>query len=264
MSSKKPTNRTAAMIPDRMTRYLLFALMALLAVTASGCGKKGPVRPLEAPEPPSPAALEAEQLGESVVLFWQIGDESGDGAETQGFRIERMTNYADSDCLDCDEQWRTLAQVDLDYSRVLFRRENQLAWFDTTIIPGTAYRYRVFAYERTGIDSAPASATLNTIVPPPTPTGLQAQRRDGAVSLRWEAVDQPSGTLRYLLYRRSADAPFPPFPLTAEPLAEPGFKDTTADENRTYGYTVRTVSEQEGRRVQSVRSSEVRIPERTK
>lgn len=248
------------MISDRMTRYLLFALMVLLTFTASGCGKKGPVRPLEAPEPPSPKALEAEQVGESVVLFWQIGDESAGGAETQGFRIERMMNYSDSDCLDCDDQWRTLAQIDLDYSRVLFRRKNQLAWFDTTIIPGTAYRYRVLAYERTGIDSAPAAVTLTTVVPPPAPTGLQAQRSDGAVSLRWDAADQASGTPRYFLYRRSGDAPFPPFPLTADPLAEPRFKDTTANVNQTYGYTVRTVLEEEGRRVQSARSPEVRIP----
>ncbi|AJF05751.1 hypothetical protein [Geoalkalibacter subterraneus] len=248
------------MIPDRLTRCLLFALMAMLAFTVSGCGKKGPVRPLESPEPPSPAAVEAEQMGESVVLFWQIGDESAGGAETQGFRIERMTNYSDSDCLNCDDQWRTLVQIDLDYSRTLFRNKNQLAWFDTTAIPGTAYRYRIFAFERTGIDSSSTSVTINTVIPPPAPTGLQARRSNGAVSLRWDAADQASGTPRYFLYRRSGDAPFSPFPLTAEPLAEPRFNDTTADVNQAYEYTVRTVLEEEGRRVQSARSSEVRIP----
>ncbi|HDR46903.1 MAG TPA: hypothetical protein ENN94_04300, partial [Geoalkalibacter subterraneus] len=128
------------MIPDRLIRSLLFALVAMLVFTAPGCGKKGPVRPLESPKPPSPAAFVAEQMGESVALFWQIGDKSDGGAQTQGFRIERMTNYSDSDCLDCDDQWRTLAQIDLDYSRVLFRKNNRLAGFDTTVIPGTAYR----------------------------------------------------------------------------------------------------------------------------
>ncbi len=252
------------MIPDRMIRSLLFPLVAMLVFTASGCGKKGPVRPLEAPEPPIPAALEAKQLGESVALFWQIGDEDKAGAKTQGFRIERMTNYSESDCPDCDEQWRTLAQIDLDYSRVLFRKKNQLAWFDATAIPGTAYRYRIFAFERTGIDSAPASVTLSTVMPPPAPVELQAERADGAVSLRWKAAGQASDSLRYLVYRRSGNASFSPFPLTEKPISEPRFQDTAANMNQSYGYSVRAFLEENGRTVQSERSAEVRIPEGVK
>lgn len=84
------------------------------------------------------------------------------------------------------------------------------------------------------------------------------------MQLQWKPAEaQPGEESRFVgyhVYRRSGNAPFSPFPLTSEPLAEQQFEDRTVVGNQSYHYAIRTVVEKDKRMIQSPRSIEIRVP----
>lgn len=86
--------------------------------------------------------------------------------------------------------------------------------------------------------SAPACVTLRDTFAPAVPTGLQTVPEAGAVSLIWNAVDDP-GLAGYLVLRAIAPATELQ-PLTPTPIAETTFRDVVAAGQRVT-YAVQAV-----------------------
>ncbi|WP_305041966.1 hypothetical protein [Geoalkalibacter sp.] len=249
----------------RRAMFSRLAFGALVLLTLSACGKKGPVRPLSELSPAAPPAFSAVQAGENVLLSWELPRANQDGSPLEdlvGFRIFRLDFAPGDACPECREESAALvAELDLDYLPAASRQGERLFWFDTRAAQDSGYLYRLLPVNRKGRPGAPARAQLLVVAPPPAPAPPSASGHDRLVRLRWEPAVAPHGTrlLGYQLYRRTGEAPFPPAPLTAEPLPATDYEDFAVENGREYRYALRLLLEQDGRPVQSSRSTEVRV-----
>jgi hypothetical protein len=134
---------------------------------------------------------------------------------------------------------------------------------DTTAQPGTPYRYTAVRERVAQLGggklryrsaaSAPVEFTLNTIYPPPVPTGLTAAgfAPDGgsyAVDLVWQPIDDAgmvAGLAGYNIYREPLDANSRSagerIRLNAQPVPLPAFHDATAKSMQRYRFSVTAV-----------------------
>ena len=134
---------------------------------------------------------------------------------------------------------------------------------DMTAQPGTPYRYiavrqRVAQLGGSSLRyrsaaSAPVEFTLNTIYPPPVPTGLTGAgfAPDGgsyAVDLVWQPIDDAgmvAGLAGYNIYREPLDANSRSagerIRLNAQPVPLPAFHDATAQSMQRYRFSVTAV-----------------------
>lgn len=125
------------------------ALVALCVATA--CGVKGRPQPPELVQPEAPTALVAASMVDGVRLSWRRPTRYSGGKHMRdlgGFEIERATgadgvDFARAGTVVLDDQTR-------------FRQERAMQWTDTSVTPGTTYRYRVIAYTTDDYRSAPA------------------------------------------------------------------------------------------------------------
>jgi hypothetical protein len=145
-----------------MTRSVLLALCI-----AAACGTRSRPLPPELVQPEPPTDLVAKSVPDGVRLSWRRPTKYSGGKhmrDLQGFEIERATG---ADSLD----FARVGTVELtDQTR--FRKEHTGEWTDTSVTPGTTYRYRVVAYTLDGYRSAPGGPlTIDHRVPraPPEP-----------------------------------------------------------------------------------------------
>ena len=127
-------------------------------------------------------------------------------------------------------------------------RNNTVFWSDGPLNYGRVYAYRVVALGING-DAAPPSpevrtAPLLSLAPPRT---LKAIGGEQSVELSWEAVSTRSdgsffsGFIGYNVYRRDEAGAYGESPLNKEPLRTTSYKDSLAQNDKTYFYTVRAV-----------------------
>lgn len=83
--------------------------------------------------------------------------------------------------------------------------------------------------------AAPACQTAVDTFPPLAPDGLLALPSEGKIQLKWNAVDAPD-VAGYLVLRGEGAADLQP--LTASPVADPSFDDTTPKPGVKYVYAV--------------------------
>lgn len=151
-----------------MTRYAGCVGLALAGVLLA-CGNKTPVRPPELVQPNPATSLEARSAKEGVVLTWRRPNEYSGGGKMNdlgGFEIERASGEGAGD-------YAQIGRIDLD-DQTRFRPQRDMAWTDTTAVPGGQYRYRVVAFTLDGYESAPAGPATVVFDPskaPPTPAG---------------------------------------------------------------------------------------------
>ncbi|HIE52952.1 MAG TPA: PEGA domain-containing protein, partial [Armatimonadetes bacterium] len=106
-------------------------------------------------------------------------------------------------------RWRQAEDEQLGFTLVQEVDATVLSFVDTQLTNGIAYDYKVTFVDAAGQESslemAPlASATPLSLVPPPTPTGLQTFAGDGQVLLVWEP-STATDVLGYKIYRSTAE-----------------------------------------------------------
>jgi subtilisin family serine protease/fibronectin type 3 domain-containing protein len=167
--------------------------------------------PADATPPAAPTALTATAGDARVALDWADNAE----ADLAGYRIERKH---------ADGSWSAITTV------------TASAYTHTGLTNGTAYTYRVVAYDTSGNESTPsdeASATPLDTMAPAAPTGLTATASDGQVALDW-ADNGEADLAGYRVYRRNADGSWPEIAtVTASGYAHTGLTNGTA-----YAYRV--------------------------
>lgn len=225
------------------TGILLLVLILLLA----GCGRKGPVRPALLPLPAAPDNLALRQLGDGLLLAWDLPAGIQDGSpltDLQGFRVRRMSFDAQKDCPECRDTSILLHELDLEYLRQARRIGQRLYLRDGDLQPGFGYRYQIVPFTRAGHEGAAASIQSRYWPPPPAPANLIASSLDRMARLQWEMVqdERPEAVpVGFHVYRRTDAQPFPPQPVNRQPLTEPFFEDFGLENGRPYHYSVTTV-----------------------
>jgi hypothetical protein len=115
------------------------------------------------------------------------------------------------------------------------------AYTDPRIVFGVPRCYAVRSVEKRGAISIesplspPTCVTATDTYPPPAPTDLVAVGSGGGVSLIWEPVTAPD-LAGYLVLRGTEGEALKP--ITAAPVAETTYRDTTAEPGVVYIYAV--------------------------
>ncbi|MCU0248591.1 MAG: DUF1800 family protein [Vicinamibacterales bacterium] len=188
------------------------AQTTLLLTLALGAPMGAATRPVSPPPPPpaeAPSSLRATAANARVRLTWSPV------AGAKGYRVFRTANGQ------FDES--PIASV------------GGVTFFDTNLINGTTYSYKVAAYTRGG--NGPSSGVASAI-PLAPPANLTATRGDRQVALNWEPS---AGATRYTVYRRVSGQR----QLTelASGVAAPAFTDTGLSNGTSYHYRVRATAE---------------------
>jgi len=240
----------------RASHLSLLIVSLLLVMMTTACGKKGPVRPKLTSQPQAPSEVTLKQQGNLFVLAWTIPAKNEDGSpieDLQGFRILRLTYDANEACPTCRDPQEKVAELDLDYPNPGQRIGQRIYWRDTTILPGSGYRYAIVPLSIGGQVGSMASIHLAAQEAPAEPSALQAVAGDTQAQLSWTAPALPAGSqlVGYNLYRRTGQRPFPIVAVNVEPLKETRLTDRGLDNDRTYEYRVSAVTERDGQQLES-------------
>lgn len=250
-------------LASRASRLALPLVISLTLMTSvAACGRKGPVRPPLASYPAAPAELRVDQQGDDFIVSWAIPDRNQDGAPAEdltGFRIYRMIYPAAEGCPTCRDPDELVATVELRRPEPAVRLGKRLYWRDQAPVPGDGHAYLVVPVGSGRHEGNGAAAHRVWAPPPPAPTGLRAETGEHGIRLHWTpAAELPAGQtlLGYNLYRRPIDRGFPPVPLNAAPLREPGLVDAIGEAGRAAAYRVTTVVRGGELQVESAPSAE--------
>lgn len=118
-------------------------------------------------------------------------------------------------------------------------------WIDTGAVAGQSYCYLARVAVSTepvieGRESSEQCVEFRDVAPPPTPVGLAALSREGAVELSWSPVTSADAR-QIRLYR--AEAARPPVLLAELPPGTTSFRDATTAAGMAYTYTLTAVDE---------------------
>jgi len=223
-------------------------IASLLTLPLAGCGVKGPIKPPLSRSPSAADGLTVRQIGELLILSWNIPRTNQDGSDLQlqGFEIFRHDFSTDSACPDCGQSDIPHRVIDLEYLQNAVREGNRLSIRENALIPGSGYLYRIVPVNTRG-EKGPA-ATIKTIfhpapAPPRQPIATSEAR---GVRLRWEpspAENREAGFLGYNIYRRLKNQPPPPVPINEEYLIDTNFLDSgvAPQKEASHFYTLRSV-----------------------
>lgn len=247
------------------SRLAILALLTLVVTGLAACGRKGPVRPQLAALPEAPAELRIEQQGGDFLLSWQIPERNQDGGPANdllGFHIYRMIYTAADGCPTCRDPDELVAMIDLRHLEQATRLGKRIFWRDAAVIPDTGHAYLVVPLTVGGQEGTGAGLHRSWQEPPPPPANLRADSGERQVKLTWTApASLPAGQvlLGYNLYRRPATGVFPPVPLNAAPLPEPGLVDFAGETGREAVYRITTVARGGELLIESAPSAEVAV-----
>ena len=243
-----------------MQRILMITVLVLLA----GCGRKGRLIPPEALRPAPVSDLQIAQRGESFQLSWSQPAE-GEGKkpikDLAGFHLfKREVLPPEEDCESCANAYKSLKIVDLDYLQQVRRVGGRLFLSDADVETGKTYQYKLLSFQKDGTPSHDSNKARYKKVVPPAPPRLKAVFSPTGVLLKWEVGVLPANSkvMGYNLYRSRADALPPLAPVNAAPMPGTDYEESRLERGVTYTYTVRTVAEMDGVKVESEPSNEVK------
>jgi len=238
-----------------LSRPLLPVLLILLLLLP-GCGKRGPLRPKLAPLPAAPTDFQARQLGNGLLLSWNLPGANQDGSPLEDLRTLHL--YRDEfepaeECPECRETSILYRKIDLDYLEQARRQGNHLLLSDEAILPGRGYRYRLVAVGGSGQEGAPAKLRIIAQAVPPPPQQLAATPLDRQVRLNWAAVTPQPGTtlVGYNVYRRSPDGSFAEAPVNLAPVETTSLDLFGLQNGQAYIFGVRSLLQNGTIRVES-------------
>jgi len=258
-------------LPRRIARVLANVPAALVCIWMSACGAPG------VPTPPKPLLpkpvndLAARQQGGSVVLTFTLPNQSTEGdalAESPSLEIFRGERAAGSAGKLTTRLVYTVPSALVD----TYLRDGKIEFSDP-LAAGSLSGQEMVYMVRTRASRKRASADSNVVSArvfpvPAAPSGVHASVTEPAVELNWIAPPRDpafNGITSYRVYRAelAAGSAIPPnfsdlsqaklsAPLELQgPATSTSFRDTHFTFGSTYIYVVRSVTDQQGRPVES-------------
>jgi fibronectin type 3 domain-containing protein len=165
-------------------------------------------------------------------------------SDIQRFRIYRVEMGLDKKAL----RYKLYAEIDMANPSPAEVRNGTVFWSDQNLKYGHAYSYRVRALSvRGGVSPMSDEVRIAPLLSLAVPRDLTAQASDSSIKLTWAPTatrtdgSRYDGFVGYNLYRGTEKGRYDDLPLNKEPLRTNSYKDTTAANNRTYYYMVRSV-----------------------
>ncbi len=242
-------------------KKLLFLLPLIVMVVA--CGKRGPLIPPEALVPAAVSDLRVEQKGYRFLLCWTAPRKEVWGGPLQdlaGFQVFRRNVLpAGEDCETCPTAYRQIKTVDPEYLQDVRRSGDRYCFYDDDLEIDTTYQYKLLALDRDGTASRDSNKARRTRLMPPRAPELSLQASANGVTLLWNRPSVAAGSALegYAVYRFREGESLPLAPLVRLPAESSRYEDLGMEYGVRYTYSVRTIAQRDGERVESVPSNEV-------
>jgi len=227
-----------------MKKYCLWIGIALLL---TACGKRGP---LVAPEALVPAAindLQVEQKGNRFLVCWsRPGKEEWGGTleDLAGFRVLRRDVLPpDQDCEECPNAYRQIKLIDPEYLGDVLQFGARYCLFDSELLNGKAYQYKVVSFEPDGATSKSSNKVRRSKIVPPAPPEISAQQTPDGVTLQWKSPALPPDVALegFSIYRKQANGVMSLSPFAIVKSDATSFADPHMEHGVRYFYAVRTL-----------------------
>jgi predicted small lipoprotein YifL len=238
---------------------LLLSVVFLLA----SCGKRGPLVAPEALVPAPINDLQVEQKGNRFQVCW-----SGPGKQEWGGSLVNLAGFQvfrrevlppDEDCETCPSAYRQVKTVDPEYLKDVLRLGSLFCFFDTELMDGKTYQYKVISFDAEGAASKDSNRVRRKKTVPPSPPELAAVPAPRGVTLQWKLGELPAGAKLegFSVFRKQGGEVMPLLPIATVVADGALFEDPHMEHGVPYVYAVRTVAGIDGEKVESDLSNEV-------
>jgi fibronectin type 3 domain-containing protein len=221
-----------------LKRYL--PLVFIIVALVEGCAVKAPPIPPDVLVPKPISDLQGRVREGELYLRWSVPRENMDGSkpvDLVSFRILRRDEKGG--CIECPGEFKVRADLDLRTKGEYRQERGIMSWKDKDLEKGILYVYKVTGINHWGYASPPSNeVVIQWGLPPPPPSSLNGEGRDGAIMLRWEPAEGATG---YNIYRRQEDESFPLDPLNKTPVKGERYLDEGLQNEKKYHYVVRGV-----------------------
>jgi fibronectin type 3 domain-containing protein len=227
---------------------IVAACLLLVLTTAGACGRKTPPLVPDSPRPEAIKNIKAVNRDTIAVLTWPTPTHNVEGkalgpADIRSFRIYRA-ELGDRKT----GRYKPFFEIDMMNPSQTTVREGMVSWTDSHLKYGLVYGYKIRAVSvRGGVSPWSEEVRVAPLMSLAVPSGLAARSGDSSVLLSWEPVttrmdgSHYDGFVGYNVYRSTEKGRFAEAPLNKDPLRTNSYKDTTAANDRTYHYMVRSV-----------------------
>ena len=181
-------------------------------------------------------------------MGWTVPTRNVEGSklgDLLGFRVFRLDRSMDSSCPECPANFRSVAEIDIDYPRRARIEGGRVLWQDTEVKPRNDYTYFVLAYN---FYKAPSPESNRVKIfwddPPSAPEEVRTRRDSRALEITWRfapAKKEGPSIAGFNLYRRTEGERFGFYPLNPEPVKGTRFVDAGLQNGTKYFYEVRAV-----------------------
>jgi hypothetical protein len=238
--------------PCRARAYRAVVVCAAALLLVQACGRRGAPLP---PLPVVPAAvsgLRAEPRDAGILLSWTRPTRNADGSaltDLREFRVTRATVALGTPGVPASA-FSLVATVRADRPENASVQGSLYVFRDDAgghgLATGRQYRYRVQAVNARGEAGAASPDVAVDFTPAPAPpAAVKASAGDGTVDLEWQAPAEAAATAPptgYNVYRGLQSGTYGLQPIHAAPLRERRFRDAGVQNDVTYYYVVRSVS----------------------
>lgn len=224
-------------------------LAIILALGVASCGRKtDPLTP-DSPRPAVVADIRIVTRDAVAFLSWRIPafnieNRPMDLSAIQEFLVYRAEIGRDRK----KSRYRQIAEIDMENPAPAEVKDGKVFWSDKTLRYGVVYGYRVRAVSALGGKSdLSEEVRIAPLLSLASPKNLVAAGGDSHVALSWDIVSTRAdgsryeGFVGYNLYRGVDAGRIEETPLNKEPIRAVAFKDTSAANDKTYFYRVRSV-----------------------
>lgn len=243
-----------------MKKILILLPLILLLVA---CGKRGPLVAPEALVPAPVKDLQVEQKGNRFQVCW-----SGPGKQEWGGSLDNLAGFQvfrrevlppDEDCETCPSAYRQVKAVDPEYLQDVLRLGPLFCFFDTELVEGKTYQYKVISFDAEGAASKDSNRVRRKKTVPPAPPLLSAVPAPRGVTLQWKLDALPAGARLegFTVFRKQGGEVMPLLPIAAVAADATLFEDPHMEHGVSYVYAIRTVAGIDGEKVESDLSNEV-------
>ena len=254
-------------------RWIVSAVSVTLILSlAASCGRKTDPATPDSPRPEAVKDLKAEVRNDAAHLSWRAPARNTEGKDMdpgliQGYDIYRAV-------IDKERKrprYKQVVEIASASPAPAVIRNNVVFWTDAGLRYGQVYGYRIRAMSAGGgVGQWSDEIRVVPLLSLAQPKNVSAAGEDSQVQVSWEPVGTRmdgsvyDGFVGYNIYRGTEKARREDSPLNKEPLRTNAYKDTTAANDKTYFYIVRSVDSPARPWRESPDSSEVSATSRDK